>query len=211
MRFGTRILEGVQSVSKKVLGELSKQVGKLFTKAQPKIQKDFRTIISRAIRSQPEYGSLKTGELRYNFGIPNVAAVDAVVDRFVDSINVRTNAVKVSGNTLSADLIFSIIAEEDVTSILSSEEAQVLTEKGQTLPWLQWLLLEGSEPLVLTHRIKIGSSEYSRTGQAIMIPTKNGNWRVPPRYIGTVDNNWITRAISSVEGEINNILSKHIK
>ena len=52
---------------------------------------------------------------------------------------------------------------------------------------------------------------FSRTGQAIMIPTKSGSWRVPASYIGTIENNWITRALSSIEDDIPNVLGKYIK
>ena len=44
-----------------------------------------------------------------------------------------------------------------------------------------------------------------------MIPTKSGSWRVPASYIGTIENNWITRALSSIEDDIPNVLGKYIK
>ena len=211
MRFGLSILESIADISKQVVSAFAQQVKSLFNKAQPKIEKDLRQLISNAIRSQPEYSSLKSGSLRYEFGLEDSSVVDRIVDRFVESIHVNTNIVDTSKSTINAELIFSIIAQEDLSEILSSTEASFVTEKGETIPWLEWLLLRGSEPIILTHRILIKPTNYSRTGQAIMIPTKSGSWRVPPSYVGTVENNWITRAISSIESNINSVLSKHIK
>ena len=211
MRFGASIIESVAGITNTIIREFSKQIKKLFDKAQPKIEKDLRIKLASAIKSQPEYSSLKNGELRYNFGIADSSIIDNIVDRFVNSINVATNIVNNTSTTINAELVFSIVANNDLDEILSSDDANIMTEKGNTLPWLNWLLIRGNEPIILTHKILIKPSPYSRTGQAIMIPSKAGSWRVPPRYIGTLDNNWITRAISSIEPEINNILSKHIK
>ena len=72
-------------------------------------------------------------------------------------------------------------------------------------------MLRGNDPIIMEHRILFKQTPFSRTGQAIMIPTKSGAWRVPASYIGTIENNWITRALSSIEDQIPNILSKHIK
>lgn len=211
MKFGTKLLESITKISGSIVSGIAQQVKALFKKAQPKIQKDLRQLIGNAIRSQPEYSSLKSGQLRYEFGLADTSIVDSIVDRFVESIYVTTNVVNSSNTNIDAQLIFTIIADEDLGDILSSNEAAIITEKGETLPWLEWLILRGSEPIILTHRILIKPSRYSRTGQAIMVPTKSGSWRVPPFYVGTIENNWITRAISSIESQIGNVLSKHIK
>jgi hypothetical protein len=211
MRFGASILESVASITSQVVKGFAKQVGDLFNKAQPNIQRELRTRLADAIRSQPEYGSLKSGSLRYEFGLADASVVDSLVNRFVESIYVTTKNINTSSTKINAELVFSIIANEDLDNILSSSDANIVTEKGDVLPWLNWLLLRGNEPIILTHRILIKPSPYSRTGQAIMIPTAQGSWRVPQSYIGTVDNNWITRALSSIEDDISNILAKHIK
>lgn len=211
MRFRASLVESVNNITGTIIKEFSKQVKKLFNIAQPKIEKDLRTKLADAIRAQPEYSSLKGGELRYNFGIADSSIIDNIVDRFVNSITVATNIVNTNSTTIDAELVFSIVAADDLDEILSSADASIITEKGDSLPWLNWLLIRGNDTIILTHKILITPSPYSRTGQAIMIPSKAGTWRVPPRYIGTLDNNWITRAISSIEPEINNILSKHIK
>ena len=211
MRFGVSILESIGSITGQVVKGFAKQIGQLFNKAQPKIQRELRSKLASAIRSQPEYGSLKSGELRYELGISDTSVIDNLVDRFVESIYVTTNIVNTSNTNIDAQLIFSIIANDDLDNILSSSDANYITEKGENIPWLNWLLLRGAEPIILTHRILIKPRASSRTGQAIMIPTKSGSWRIPARYIGTIDNNWITRAISSIEDDINTILSKHIK
>ncbi len=211
MKLGLSILESVGRLTSDVVRDIGQQVSKLLTKAQPKIQRDLRRLVASAIVAQPEYGSLKTGTLRYNFGLADTSVIDNLVDRFVDSIYVTANNINVSSSKINASLIFTILASEKLDDILSSQDANLVTEKGENMPWLTWLLLRGNEPIILTHRILIQPSPWSRTGQAIMIPTKSGTWRVPASYIGTIENNWITRALTSIEDEIPGVLSKHIK
>jgi hypothetical protein len=43
-----------------------------------------------------------------------------------------------------------------------------------------------------------------------MIPS-NKNWRVPAEYAGTVNNNWITRAIENKDENIYYIVEQTIK
>ena len=127
MRFGLSILESAGKVASQVVKSISKEVSAILTKAQPKIQRDLRTKLAASIRSQPEYGSLKNGDLKYNFGLSDTGAVDILVDRFVESIYVTTQSVDVSTGKISAQLIFSILAETDLEDILSSSEATQLT------------------------------------------------------------------------------------
>jgi hypothetical protein len=77
----------------------------------------------------------------------------------------------------------------------------VTDSKGYSLPWLKWLLFEGSKPLIKNYSVKFGSNKRSRTGQAIMI-SSNKNWKVPSEFAGTVTNNWITRAIDRASDKI---------
>jgi hypothetical protein len=42
-----------------------------------------------------------------------------------------------------------------------------------------------------------------------MVESQN-NWRVPPNFSGDQNNNWTIRAISKIDKEIVNIISKNI-
>lgn len=215
VKLSLSILESTDKISKDILKLIVAEIQQKFAKASGKIQTNLQSVIYSSIVSQPEYQSLKNGELQYNFGIVNTSVVDGLVNRFVESITANIDKVHIKNNQINGRLVFTILSQTNLEEILNSSEAVVLTEKGQTLPWLKWLLLSGGEPLILEYKLLEGKKRTfkgSRTGKAIMIRPKSGDgsWSVPPAYAGTVDNNWITRAIDSARTEIENVLSKHI-
>ena len=73
---------------------------------------------------------------------------------------------------------------------------QVATLSGN-LPWLHWLLMRGGSPIIIGFRYKADGG--GRTGGGIMIP--GGVFRIPLEYSGTVDDNFITRALAGKEQE----------
>ena len=78
---------------------------------------------------------------------------------------------------------------------------------GYSLPWLKWLLLDGSAILVPNHSVVFGPNPKSRTGNAIMRLDKNRGWSVPSQYQGTESNNWITRALDNAAPEIEKLIN----
>ena len=58
--------------------------------------------------------------------------------------------------------------------------------------------------------MELGPNPNSRTGMAVMVGSNN-NWRVPPAFVGTITNNWTTRAIDRIENQVGNIIQKTIE
>ena len=211
MRFTAKVVESARKVTANISKALQTQVQSVFRKAKPKIQRDISKLIADAIRAEPEYGALKAGKLRLEIGIADTSVVDDVVDLFAQSIKFNINQVKVGTKGIDAVLSFTIIGSDDFERILQSNAAVITSENGAMLPWLTWLLLKGGDEIVLNNKVLFKPSPASRTGQAIMIPTKRGGWRVPARYIGTESNNWVTRAMSKIEPDILNAMKKHVE
>tara|TARA_B100002019_G_scaffold293116_1_gene318818 strand:+ start:1170 stop:1811 length:642 start_codon:yes stop_codon:yes gene_type:complete len=211
MRFTAKVVESARKVTANISKALQTQVQSVFRKAKPKIQRDISKLIADAIRAEPEYGALKAGKLRLEIGIADTSVVDDVVDLFAQSIKFNINQVKVGTKGIDAVLSFTIIGSDDFENILQSNAAVITSENGAMLPWLTWLLLKGGDEIVLNNKVLFKPSPASRTGQAIMIPTKGGGWRVPARYIGTESNNWVTRAMSKIEPDILNAMKKHVE
>lgn len=92
--------------------------------------------------------------------------------------------------------------------ILNSPLAQYETAKGETIPWLEWLLTAGSNVLVADYLVdaEFNPGDYSRTGALIMFPRKGSNFSISPAYAGTINDNWITRAANAALPEIEKTL-----
>lgn len=93
-------------------------------------------------------------------------------------------------------------------SILSLPYAQYETNKGVTIPWLQWLLTAGNSILISDYIIGVEKDfgKYSRTGMLIMMPKKGGSFSIDAQNSGTENHNWITKAIAQAQPRIERML-----
>jgi hypothetical protein len=100
------------------------------------------------------------------------------------------------------------LVRNNLEPILNSPYAQYETSKGVTIPWLEWLLMAGTNVLVADYQVAAEEDpgRYSRTGALIMIPSRGGNFSITPNYAGTINDNWITRAASAALPQIEQIL-----
>ena len=66
---------------------------------------------------------------------------------------------------------------------------------GGSLPWLQWLLLEGDSIIIANFGVEYSNEAQGRAGPARM--TRQARpFRVNPKFSGTKDDNFITRSLS---------------
>lgn len=210
MKFSLDIVESSDQIVKLILDQLKYEINKTIKNALPNIQKDVKFAIRNALVSEPEYGSLKTGTLRAEFGISDPSAVDSVVDLMVNTLEIKLDPIKVSGNKLVGGFLLTMIKSDDISGVIYNDNANVIdSTRGYSLPWLEWLLLKGNETIVQNYSVKYSNSPLSRSGLSFMVESKN-NWRVPSNFAGDQNNNWTTRAISKIDKEIVNIISKNI-
>ena len=93
-------------------------------------------------------------------------------------------------------------------NLLSLAVANVITERGEVLPWLEWLLTAGNAIVIAGYSVEYGNFQTSRTGGAIMEPV--GFFKVDSQFSGTPENNFITRAIEPYGEEINNLIKSSL-
>jgi len=212
MRFSLKLLETDSQFRKLALEQLSKEVKKVLDSAIPQIKNSVQNLIKQNIMSEPEYSSLTSsqGKLRLEFGIDNTMMVDMAIDNIVNTVNITLKPVKIANVSLTGGFLLTAI-ESDELQMISKSFAQ-MTEKGVSLEWLRWLLFEGASPIVRGYDVSFSNNNpYSRTGGAVMVKVGRKSWRVPPEYIGTVKNNWITRAIDKTDEAITKIIQAEIE
>jgi hypothetical protein len=202
LRFSIDILESDEQISKEInkaiLQELKSRLPVVFKKSQNYI---LNTVIE-AIKNQPEYISLLSGSLKYEFGLPDASSrINAILETIERSLYVEYEQPKITGSNIVGGFLIGII-NAGFSDILSLKEATLITEKGTPLEWLKWLLLEGDKTIIIGYDFNIGNYKNSRTGGGIMSPSFQGAWRVPPEFAGTIENNWIIRAVESIQDQI---------
>lgn len=200
---------GSSEISRLILEALMPEVERYLRKVFDKIQIDIRNIIMEAIVAAPEYSSLLSGTLKAEFGLPDSQSRLETILSFWKLIDIEYRNVTTNGNKLSGGFRIGMI-QSDYNDVLGSSAAVLVTEKGKDLPWLEWLLLFGDKKIIKNYNVSFGDHKNSRTGMAIMKGSVSGKWGVPSQYSGSANNNWITRAIDSVDSNIEQLISQAI-
>lgn len=201
---GLTLTEPIDKIHKKVLFAMRDELNRVITKAVPNIQTAIQNRSRVFFETSKEARALIHGPLNAHFGIPKgeeAYRVGAIIQTVINNIEVTSKKVSVLGYRLGGGITVGAIVA-DFSDVLNHPEATITTDKGEVLPWLHWLLLEGDRIIIADYNIRFGnysSNKFnSRSEQAIMYKSGTGMWRVPPQYSGTANNNWLTRAIFDV-------------
>lgn len=208
MQFELEIIEKDNIIASELLKALVPEIDSYLKQKLNRIKSELPSFIISIITSTDTYASLIGGQLQYEFGIPDASVkLNEIFNIWASNIVVNYKAPKISSGRISASFSVSII-RSDFSDVLSSDAALVIdTLRGYSLPWLEWLLLEGNKTIIKNQQVVFRPSKFSRTGIAIM-QESNKSWKVPAQFAGTITNNWITRAIDDNEASIDNFLEK---
>ena len=163
-----------------------------------------QTLVKLRLYEAPEVDSLASGELRHQFGLVDGASrISNIIDMWAESVEVRyvSGFGKLGGISIS-------MGDNDYSRALSMSEAEFTTEKGVSLEWLRWLLLEGDTRIV--NRYQFQSGRRGRAGGGIMVSRQRASWGVPSQFAGTDNDNFATRALESMQDEIDVIVRREI-
>lgn len=206
--FTFKVTESVSSAKKKMEEAFVEAANPVFIKAVPKIQMAVRKIIARTLFNSKTYEELINGDLRLEIGIPEGEAnsrLRMILAYLIEDIRVTFKPLKRKGGSFSGGFKVFII-KEDFQKIVNIPEAQIVTDKGQVLKWLYWMLFEGDKIILNNFVVKYGDFEASRSGGAIMVEVNRDpakmwtgmqelGWAIPKEHSGVQDNNWISRAL----------------
>lgn len=190
------IITPLADIQKMMMNEIRDQFNRALPTVAAAVQKDLRQNIPRVFTKSREYESLLLGPLNAHFGFEagsEAGRLDEIIFALANSIVVEHVRVGVRGGDFTGGLRIKAF-NGDFQDLLALNSAFV-QNKGETLPWLEWMLLRGDEIIIADYVINFGDHPRSRSGDAVMIPKEGGIWRVPPGVSGTQNKNWITRAV----------------
>lgn len=208
MRFGLKILENNNEITKAILSAMLPDVNAYLNRVINYIKKNLPNVITQIITDTPEYESLVGGQLKYELGLSDAdSKVEGLLNIWMNNIEYIYEPPKIINNNIKSNFSANMI-RIDFSDVLYSPYAEMEdTIRGYSLPWLQWLLLEGNKVIVPNHSVILGPNPRSRTGNAIMINSKS-NWKIPAQFSGSASDNWITRAIDSAQNEIQSLIDR---
>lgn len=195
-----KILESNSKISGNILKSLGEELKLVIFRKKPQIESQIKQLVYQALLDCPEISSLKSGKLKFDFGLdsdPSLEIVAAIINSTY--INFKQFKLTLSGVTNC----FSIYIQPlDFNNLFNLSSASVVTDKGASLPWLEWLLTAGDAIVITEYHVEYGP--YGRSGGAQMIP--QGFFKVDSNFSGTPENNFITRALAGYEDKITNII-----
>tara|TARA_R110000824_G_C15212742_1_gene676788 strand:- start:2080 stop:2757 length:678 start_codon:yes stop_codon:yes gene_type:complete len=195
---------------KQIVEEISKKIKKYAGSVAGELTEKIQQVVRERLSMCEEYGSLVGGALRAQLGIPNAeVSVADIVNMWVQGIGVTIETG--SGSLLTVRI--GIIKDDyvDVLSLDGSEYTYIRKHppekagQSQTIPWLQWLLLEGDRRIIVDYEFsptKIGRSRMA----GVMKKNSKKAWQVPSQYSGTSVDNFATRALTNVHIDIEKIV-----
>ena len=210
MRISANIVETNDEINTMILEIMADHINDTLNIAMPKITTEIKELVALSLREEPEYQSLLSGRLKAEFGLSDTNMVDNIIDKLVSTIDVSRPTVSYNKIGLVGGFTITMMKSDDMNGVIFTDIASVISNNGQHLPWLQWLLLEGNNAIVKNFDVKMGSYSQSRSGMAIMVSSRD-NWRVPPEFVGTISNNWTTRAIDRIEDKIYTLIQDIIE
>jgi hypothetical protein len=211
MKIDLKLIDSEADIKNKILTSIKDSISEVFSKCISPLKDSISRAVYNAITTEPEYQSLLSGRLQYEFGISESAQrVNEIVKLWTDHVIVEVTPVTLAGYSLKGGFSINMI-QDDYSDVLSSSSSRVVDEaKSTVLPWLEWLLLYGNKIIVSNYEVQVGPSPYSRTGLAIMKPSKQ-NWRVPAEFSGTSSNNWVIRALEKLDNSIPNLIQQEVE
>jgi len=208
---GLVIRETDKQIESRIKRALYKSINRRIRKAINKVRIKLEQMVVKWLLNSPEIHSLMSNSLnslKGDFGLENpagdVAAIIAAVQSSVEVVQIPAKP------TLSGYVMKVQIQPKSMKNVLSNVQSQ-MTEKGESLPWIEWLLLKGDAIINTEYHVRpmMGSG---RSGLATM--TKPGSYtvgRVNPAYSGTKDDNFITRALEGREIDVAKALVKGLE
>lgn len=213
VRIGVSLKESEGQIAAMINKQLARKLTTTLRKAAPMIRTDIRKIVREAITGSPEYRELLGGTLQAELGVPNTQTrLEQILSIFIESIGVETGKVSISGNKINGSIsVFGI--DSDYSDVLGSSAASYTTEKGQQIPWLEWLLLAGDKIIISDYEFStdLTPGARSRTGLGIMKKNTRKRWRVPPQFAGFSEDNFVTRSLESAGIQIEKVIRAHVE
>ena len=215
-RLSIELLTSPDEFERMVKVAMVEKLNSIIRKSLPDFKRRISPFVYNALIRSPVYRDILVGDLSAELGFRR-----GQEDRFISGIiralseefilEFKPLTLTANGN-INGGVELKII-QADFKDILNHPLAFIKTKK-QKLHWLDWLLTWGDRIVVRDYSIVFKQTRRSRSGFAIMVKSKfSPFWRVPPQFSGTLDDNWITRALekANVEADITNLFYEYLK
>tara|TARA_Y100001949_G_scaffold171296_1_gene173543 strand:+ start:940 stop:1572 length:633 start_codon:yes stop_codon:yes gene_type:complete len=206
-----KIIESDRQIKTKINKALAREFDAHLKRVKAPLLNKLKAVVTNALFSSPEIISLQSGVLRFDFGLtadPGPQIVNAVVE------SLRLVVTPTTGGASGITGGFAVTLQPtDYSNLFSLPVAMQALEIEARIPWLEWLLTAGDAILIAHFGVEYGAGK-GRSGGAHMVPLSQapfGPYKVNSAFSGTIDNNFISRALSRVSSQIKAIIMKALQ
>lgn len=185
-----KLLDSIGDIEDKVNKAIAEEANKVLALQQNNILNNCKQLISGWISSQPEMVALQNGILAGQLGLYPGQGLNAQIE----IINSIKQSISLQFNRFSNKLVGGLdvnFQPKTFVNLLNLPQG-IVNYKDGSLPWLKWLLLLGDSIIVVNYQYN-AQTGLGRSGLGNMIP--GGSFRISPQYSGTVNDNFVTRAL----------------
>ena len=190
-------------------------VNNAFKKSKGRILDKTRELVKQTLSADPTINSLIGGSLQGDFGLTDdlaLSATDDIINIVSGDFGIKFDLPKSKRSKTLGTMVLYIDTPQTIAKVMSISGGRYQSNI-YNIPWIEWLLSKGAQ-------VVVGGWEYvelfdeqinsSRSGQGIMMKT-GGSFRVEPEHAGTLDDNFITRAIGRINEDIQQIVVSELQ
>ncbi len=189
---------------KDLMNIVIKHVGDAITGSIQPIKNLLTAEIVNAIQGSPTYGELINGSLYDLLALDSpFATLQEVIRVIIENMQIVATPLRYSGGSTIAGGLDIGILQDGFLDVINIPGTSYSTVNFINIPWLEWLLLYGSS-------ILINGKKLVKTITGVALATSPTDLYISPAYSGTVNDNFLTRAILPLEKNILSIIENEI-
>ena len=195
--------EFIEAVTKEIKEQISIRLSQFIAMVRPDVVK----FVEDSLRKDPDgiYTSLNNGDLQIDFGFESGQNVG---EKVVKEISNSVSFTKLRPNSSSVGGLRLEVLKGGINFLLTKDFSSY-DSNGNSVDWLNWLLLAGDTIVVADYEVIYKKSPFSRSGKGFMInPKMTKGFRVRPEMSGVEDDNWITRSLLIAEKKLQDHFQK---
>lgn len=192
-------------LSREVLQEFKNGFDKALPATATALPIALEPIIQNAVESSPTVIALQGGDLAQLFAVSigeSYTFATELITALISEISVSAPPTRISGLTLSSDFTVNML-DDSYSNVLAIPSGSYVTQNGVAIPWLSWLLFYGLSP-VLPH------AKLISTQRGVIAAHADDDLRVLPAYAGVANDNFLTKALDSLNDEITQVIENEI-
>ena len=165
------LLENSRQIESKINKALKKEVDFATLRTGIRVVGPVKKLVRNALLAQPEVVSLDGKRLAGEFGLPNGGSrINNIIQVWLNNIQFKSKKTTIRSGKINNTLQLTMI-RSDYSDVLTLPDASITTEKGQILPWLEWLLRFGDRVIIRDFDVSFqrGRLGRSRSGLAVMV------------------------------------------